>query len=127
MSELLETNDRGVTTLTLNRPDRLNALTRSMIATLIATLHRLAKDQNTGAIIITGAGRGFCAGFDVGGMGEQAERGYEERAEDLRYAPQIPALLRSPPKIALAMQQAPALGASLALPMAPPKGTRDGQ
>jgi 2-(1,2-epoxy-1,2-dihydrophenyl)acetyl-CoA isomerase len=118
MSEILESNDNAITTLTLNRPERLNALTRPMIATLLETLHRLAKDPKTGAIIVTGSGRGFCAGFDVRGMGEQADRGYEERVEDLRYAHQVPMLLRTIPKIVIAVVNGPAIGAGLALAMA---------
>ena len=65
MPDLLETNENGVTTLTLNRPERLNALSPAMTAGLKEALERLATDRECGAIVIAGAGRGWCAGGDV--------------------------------------------------------------
>jgi enoyl-CoA hydratase/carnithine racemase len=55
----------GVMTLTLNRPDRLNAFTRSMLDEMIAALDAADADDAVRAIIVTGAGRGFCAGVDL--------------------------------------------------------------
>ena len=66
---LVETRD-GVVVLTLNRPDRLNALSRAMLAGAIATVERCADDPAIGCIVLTGAGRGFCAGGDVAAMGD---------------------------------------------------------
>ena len=51
-----------VATITLNRPDRLNAWTRQMEAELRAAITAASADDNARAIVITGAGRGFCAG-----------------------------------------------------------------
>ena len=56
----------GVLTITLNRPDVLNSFTRAMAAELLATLSRAADDPETRAVLLTGAGRGFCAGQDLG-------------------------------------------------------------
>jgi enoyl-CoA hydratase/carnithine racemase len=60
----------GVLTITLNRPERLNAWTATMGRELIEAFDRADGDDEVGAIIVTGAGRGFCAGADLAGGGE---------------------------------------------------------
>jgi len=62
----LERLDDGVALLRLNRPESLNALTDAMVAELAGLLDTLAGDPALRALVITGAGRGFCAGFDLG-------------------------------------------------------------
>ena len=69
-SDLMVEIRDGVAVLTLNRPERLNALSRPMIDAAIATLERCADDAAVGCIVVTGAGRGFCAGGDVTAMGD---------------------------------------------------------
>jgi len=64
-SFLREDNGAGVTTLTLNRPDRLNALTFEVYAELRDTFRSIGSDDGVRAIVLTGAGRGFCSGGDV--------------------------------------------------------------
>jgi 2-(1,2-epoxy-1,2-dihydrophenyl)acetyl-CoA isomerase len=64
-STLLVARANGVLTLTLNRPDVLNSFTRSMAAALQAALAEAAADDTVRAVVITGAGRGFCAGQDL--------------------------------------------------------------
>src|SRR5437764_8841127 len=59
----------GVATITLNRPDRLNAFTPTMMQELIDAFDRVDEDDDVRAVIVTGAGRGFCAGADLGGGG----------------------------------------------------------
>jgi enoyl-CoA hydratase/carnithine racemase len=61
---LAETTD-GVCTLTMNRGDRFNPLSRAMIAALETELDRLAADQEARAVVLAGNGRGFCAGHDL--------------------------------------------------------------
>jgi enoyl-CoA hydratase/carnithine racemase len=62
-------SDQGVLTITLNRPDRLNAWTPTMGNELIAAFDAADADDEVRAIIVTGAGRGFCAGADLAGGG----------------------------------------------------------
>lgn len=69
MADLLEHVEGGVATLTLNRPDSLNALSDPMITALLEALDRLGRDPTVGAIVLAAAGRAFCAGGDVKGMG----------------------------------------------------------
>jgi enoyl-CoA hydratase/carnithine racemase len=64
-----------VATLTLNRPDRLNAFTGTMMNELIDAFDRTDADDDVRAVIVTGAGRGFCAGADLGGGGETFAKG----------------------------------------------------
>jgi enoyl-CoA hydratase/carnithine racemase len=59
----------GVVQLTLSRPGRLNALTPPLVAELQAHLRDLAADQSCRVVVLTGAGRGFCAGLDLTGFG----------------------------------------------------------
>lgn len=75
MTDLLETAENGIAWLTLNRPERLNALSPTMLSGLGEALGRLAADRAIGAVVITGAGRGFCAGGDVKTMPERVSRG----------------------------------------------------
>jgi 2-(1,2-epoxy-1,2-dihydrophenyl)acetyl-CoA isomerase len=60
----LETKD-GVATLTLNRPTMLNSLNREIIDEIRSALRKLARDDATKVLVVTGAGRGFCAGADL--------------------------------------------------------------
>jgi 2-(1,2-epoxy-1,2-dihydrophenyl)acetyl-CoA isomerase len=118
MRDLLETIENGVAWLTLNRPDRLNAFSPAMLLALGEALQRLSEDPGVGAVVITGAGRGFCAGGDVKTMPTRAAQGFEERVEGLRRMHQLPLLLRTIPKVVIAMVNGPAVGAGLGLAMA---------
>jgi 2-(1,2-epoxy-1,2-dihydrophenyl)acetyl-CoA isomerase len=72
---------RHVATLTLNRPERLNALGADMREQLLAALERLEADPAARVIVITGAGRGFCSGGDVKEMSERRAKGTMVRRE----------------------------------------------
>ncbi len=63
-----EVEDR-VLTLTLNRPDKLNAFTVEMAEELVDAFNRASLDDGVGAVVLTGAGRAFCAGMDLNGAG----------------------------------------------------------
>jgi enoyl-CoA hydratase/carnithine racemase len=76
----------GVATVTLNRPERLNAVNATVIRELIGAFDQADGDDGVRAVIVTGAGRAFCAGADLGGGGQTfaGGPGRSERAEDHR-------------------------------------------
>lgn len=67
---VLREDDDGVTTLTLNRPDKLNALTPGVFVQLREHLDRIAADDTVRCVVLAGAGRSFCAGHDLGAIAE---------------------------------------------------------
>ncbi|MFC2021767.1 enoyl-CoA hydratase/isomerase family protein [Chloroflexota bacterium] len=71
---LLEKED-GIATITLNVPEKLNALTRKMRMNLPLAVDEIAKDDEVRVVIVTGAGRGFCSGADVAAMRERMSSG----------------------------------------------------
>ncbi len=104
----------SVATITLNRPDALNALTIPMKEHLLHALRDLAGRPSVGAIVITGAGRAFCAGQD---LRERLEPGAPTLEEELtlRYNPIIRAIVEAPqPVIAAVNGVAAGAGASIA-------------
>jgi 2-(1,2-epoxy-1,2-dihydrophenyl)acetyl-CoA isomerase len=120
-TDLLENVKDGVAVLTLNRPERLNAMSRPMLDALLEALPRLADDAAVGVIVLTGAGRGFCAGGDVKAMAEGNELGgqtMEEKAQALRSRMEASRWLHELPKPTIAMMRGPAAGAGLSLAMA---------
>jgi len=69
----IEADARGVATLTLNRPDKHNAMSAQMLEELTAAAAQLAGDGNIRVVVLTGAGKSFCAGGDLGWMRAQME------------------------------------------------------
>jgi 2-(1,2-epoxy-1,2-dihydrophenyl)acetyl-CoA isomerase len=119
--DLLETVKDGVATLTLNRPDRLNALSPAMLDALLAALPRLAADADVGAVVLTGAGRAFCAGGDVKAMAEGRELApgsLEDKAQALRSRMEVSRWLHEIPKPTIAMVRGAAAGAGLSMALA---------
>src|SRR5579862_6446246 len=97
---LIEAISDGVATLTLNRPERLNALSTPIMEGLLEALPRLAKDPAVGVVVLTGAGRAFCAGGDVKSMAEgsvSAERSGGEAVSRLRGRMEVSRLLHEIP------------------------------
>jgi len=114
---LTEVRDR-VATLTLNRPDKLNALSGDLIAASIATLKEWSRDPEIGAIVVTGSGRAFCAGGDVSMMGKAADSTLEQRVDRLRDSQELSWLLYNSPKVTIAAVNGHAVGAGLGISLA---------
>ncbi len=75
--KLLKELDDGVLTLTLNRPDKLNAIDEEMLESLVDSLETAAADEQTHVIVLAGAGRSFCGGADIGQMLERDAADWE--------------------------------------------------
>jgi 2-(1,2-epoxy-1,2-dihydrophenyl)acetyl-CoA isomerase len=119
-TDLLTEIRDGVAVLTMNRPDRLNALSPAMIDGAIAALERCHADPAVGCIVLTGAGRGFCAGGDVKAMGAAAviEMSLEQQVDRQRRIHRVAALLHDGPKVTIAAINGPCAGAGFGLALA---------
>ena len=120
-SDLIVSISDGVAVLTLNRPERLNALSKPMVQGAIATLERCADDPEVGCIVVTGAGRGFCAGGDVTAMGDASViAGWSvERKVDLQRAiHRLSGLLHASAKPTIAAVNGACAGAGLGIALA---------
>jgi 2-(1,2-epoxy-1,2-dihydrophenyl)acetyl-CoA isomerase len=125
--ELLVQNRDGVLYLTLNRPDKLNALSDGIIGGLLDNLRRAATDGDVGSVVLTGAGRGFCAGGDIGRMRERNESSpaggdhggsLDQRISGLRRSEEVSLLLHEIPKVTIAAINGPAAGAGFSICLA---------
>jgi enoyl-CoA hydratase/carnithine racemase len=79
--ELLYSVEDGIATITFNRPERMNALTHALEDELHRTFDRADADRNVRVIILTGAGRAFCAGYDQGQTGASGTRPIDPRGK----------------------------------------------
>ena len=103
----------GVATITLNRPDRMNALTGPMRRELLHALKRAPEEAR--AVVLTGAGKGFCAGQDLGDARSVAELDLETTLRE-EYEPLLRAIADAPVPVLAAVNGAAAgAGANLAL------------
>jgi 2-(1,2-epoxy-1,2-dihydrophenyl)acetyl-CoA isomerase len=104
----------SVATITLDRPDSLNALNATMRRELLTALKAVAHDASVRAVILTGSGRGFCAGADL--RGGDAERDFRRVLTD-EYNPLVTAI-RELPKPVIAAVNGVAAGAGVSLALA---------
>ena len=81
---LLTELDAGIFTVTLNRPDRLNALNATLLKELLEVFDEIDRNDAIRVAIVTGAGRGFCAGADLGGGSAAFDHSTEESAQEHR-------------------------------------------
>ncbi len=119
--ELLLSIEGGVAVLTLNRPERLNALTRAMLSDMRTHLAAIAEDPEIGCVVLTGSGRAFCSGGDVRVQAANAgksELSPEQRADQLRASMEASRLLHDMPKPTIAMVNGVAAGAGMSLALA---------
>ena len=110
------TLDEGIELLTLNRPDRLNALSQDLVDALHAELEALAADTSVRVVVLTGAGRGFCAGLDL-----KEARGEEDVVTRFGRQERLAGLvlrMRALPQPIIAAVNGPAAGGGLALALA---------
>lgn len=103
--------------LTMNRPDKLNALNQDMIHGLLGQLSDAARNPDVGAVVLTGEGRAFCAGGDVSAMaaGTELPPTLEDSVDMLREGQEICWKLHSMPKATIAAVNGYAMGAGLGI------------
>ncbi len=121
--DLLETIDSGIATLTMNRPEARNALSRDMMLALAEAMPRLANDPAVRLVVLTGAGAAFCSGGDVKGFARNAAGApvtvsFDSKVTDLRMRMEVVRWLHEMPKPTLAVIPGPAAGAGLSLALA---------
>jgi 2-(1,2-epoxy-1,2-dihydrophenyl)acetyl-CoA isomerase len=117
LENVLFTQDAGVATITLNRPERANALTMGMMVRLHEIVDVVARDDAIRVLVLRGAGRGFCGGDDLKGMGEAPQQWREARGVPVAQH-QLMLKLRALPKPVVAAIHGFALGIGLDIAMA---------
>jgi 2-(1,2-epoxy-1,2-dihydrophenyl)acetyl-CoA isomerase len=108
---ITQTRAGAVATVVLDRPDRLNALTGAMVVALRDALASLAADPSVRVVVLTGAGRGFCAGGDVEGLAGEGDAA--PLAVPLRTVMEVSELLHTMPQPTIAAINGPCAGAGL--------------
>ena len=112
---LIKTDDRGVATLTLNRPEKHNAMSAQMLEELTAAAAALGADDAVRVVVLTGAGASFCAGGDLGWMRAQMEMDPQTRNAEARKLATMLGALNSLPKPLIGRVQGNAFGGGVGM------------
>src|SRR5262249_2910029 len=113
---VLQNLDRGLLTITMNRPDRRNALNPDMTRGLVDAARRAADDTEVRAVLFKGAGGTFCVGGDVKSMAEgRAPLPFEAKLANLRRGMEVSRILHQMPKPVVAQLDGAAAGAGLSM------------
>jgi 2-(1,2-epoxy-1,2-dihydrophenyl)acetyl-CoA isomerase len=116
---LLEAIHEGIATLVMNRPDRLNALNSELASALNDAFGRIAEDQRVNVVVITGAGRAFCAGGDLAVIGKGRQSRETQGLEPvLRGGMQMVLKMRTMPQPVIAAVNGAAAGAGMNIALA---------
>lgn len=116
---VVERPEDAIAVITLNRPDKLNAMNASLVSALHVALKDVADDPSVRVLVLTGAGRAFCSGFDLNGYGAlrgDGNRGHVQR--DMAMQQHIARMiqrLRLVPQPIIAAVNGPATGGGMAL------------
>lgn len=111
----IEQDARGVATVTLNRPDKHNAMNAQMIAELTATARALAADALVRVVVLRGAGPSFCAGGDLGWMRAQADQNRAAKLQEAKALAQMLGLWNALPKPLIGQVHGAAYGGGIGL------------
>ena len=116
---VLQTLESGLLTITMNRPDRRNALNPDMTRGLVEAARRAAEDHEVRAVLLKGAGGTFCVGGDVKSMAEgRAPLSFEAKTTNLRRGMDVSRILHQMPKPVVAQLDGAAAGAGLSIALA---------
>ncbi|MFZ0834650.1 MAG: enoyl-CoA hydratase/isomerase family protein [Mycobacterium sp.] len=118
---IVDSPNPGVAVVRLDRPERLNAINGAMQADLMQAFTSLATDTSVSAVVLTGAGRGFCSGIDVRDFGPEAPEASAPAVDRLRFQESmahLPQAIWALPQPVVAAVNGPCVGAGLALCLA---------
>lgn len=116
---LLESIQDGIAVLVMNRPERMNALNNELATALHGSLQRIAKDDSIRVVVLTGAGRAFCAGGDLGVIGKGREANNVKELEPLlRAGMGMVVTMRTMPQPVIAAINGAAAGAGMNVALA---------
>lgn len=116
---VLQKLEGGLLTITMNRPDRRNALNPDMVRGLVEAARRAAEDYEVRAVLLKGAGGTFCVGGDVKSMAEgRAALPFEAKVQNLRRGMEVSRILHQMPKPVVAQLDGAAAGAGLSMALA---------
>ncbi|MBC7538213.1 MAG: enoyl-CoA hydratase/isomerase family protein [Bacteriovorax sp.] len=103
-------DNRGVATVTLNRPELHNAFNDEMISDLIECFNKLAQNENVRVVVLTGTGKSFCAGADLNWMKRMKDYSYEENLKDTENLAELFTVINKFKKPTIARVNGSALG-----------------